>query len=120
MPGFAGTLLLATSARWGSALPPKLLIQHLWHLRISSRALLLWQTIENCVVLRRRLRRLRTFFTVWCPVCCDRRLIRRCPDNGPRFGNGDRDGAFNGAIHASILPGETAKRQRFLHKNSTK
>ncbi len=84
------------------------------------RALLLWQTIENRVGLRRRLRRLCTFFTVWPLACCGRRLICRCPDNGPRFGNGDRDGALDGAVHTLILLRETAKRQRFLHKNSTK
>ena len=72
-------------------------------------------------------------------------IIRVRPDNGPRFGNGDRDGALDGAVHACILnspqsfsrvvqsrsmllrlrcgllilPGETAKRQRFFYKNST-
>lgn len=81
---------------------------------------------------------------------CDRRLrqgiIRVRPDNGPRFGNGDRDSALDGAVHALILnspqsfirlvqsqsmllrvrcgllilPGETAKRQRFFYKNFTK
>lgn len=55
---------------------------------------------------------------------CDRRLrqgiIHVRPDNGPRFRNGDRDSALDGAVHALILPGEMAKRQRFLHKNSTK
>lgn len=55
---------------------------------------------------------------------CDRRWGQRIvhcrPDNGPCFGNGDRDGALDGAVHTLILPGETAKRQRFFYKNSTK
>ena len=54
---------------------------------------------------------------------CDRRwrqgIIRVRPDNGPRFRNGDGDGALDGAVHTCILPGETAKRQRFFYKNFT-
>lgn len=54
---------------------------------------------------------------------CDRRwrqgIIRVRPDNGPRFRNGDGDGALDGAVHTYILPGETAKRQRFFYKNFT-
>jgi hypothetical protein len=46
-------------------------------------------------------------------------IIRVRPDNGPRFGNGDRDSALDGAVHTLILPEETAKRQRFFYKNST-
>lgn len=56
-------------------------------------------------------------------ISCDRRLrqgiIRVCPDNGPCFGNGDRDSALDRAVHTFILPGEMAKRQRFFYKNST-
>lgn len=52
-------------------------------------------------------RRQRFLCAVGRMISCDRRrrqgIIRIRPDNGPRFGNGDRDSALDGAVHALIL-----------------